>query len=257
MFDCNTTTQAMEIATNRLNLYIIFSILGSLISIVAVIASIYYNRKQLEKSNERHESLLEKQEDVLKANHEWNRRQLAITELISNRYHLNESIKKLNENINYREQKGVYSLEEIHLALCGQKDHENHPPLTEEGKEIKHHIFAILNHYEYFAVGVKNKIFSEKVLKDSIKGALIKANRVFREYIVHLRTPKHSNNEKLFIVVHIITSLSNYLTQFYIHLDLRQNKSLTFCHFYLTNIYIDLSTKHFLLCAFYHLQNNK
>jgi len=201
MFDCNATTQAIEIATNKLNLYVIFSILGSLISICAVIASIYYNRKQLEKSNERHESLLDKQEDILKANHEWNRRQLAITELISNRYHLNESIKKLNENINYREQKGVYSLEEIHLALCGQKDHENHPPLTEEGKEIKHHIFAILNHYEYFAVGVKNKIFSEKVLKDSIKGALIKANRVFREYIVHLRTPKHSNNKKLFIEI--------------------------------------------------------
>ena len=181
MLDCNTTTQAIEIATNRLNWYIGLSVFASIISILVVVVSILINKKQL------------------RANHEWNRRQLAITELMSNRYHLNESIRELNESINYREQKGAYSLEEIHTTLCNEKDHEKHPPLTEKGKEIKHHIFAILNHYEYFAVGIKNKIFSEKVIKDSIRGALIKANRVFREYIVHLRTPKHSDSKKLFI----------------------------------------------------------
>ena len=58
MLDCNATTQAIEVATNRLNWYIGLSILASCISMFAVIVSIIYNRKQLEKSDQRHEETL-------------------------------------------------------------------------------------------------------------------------------------------------------------------------------------------------------
>ncbi len=239
MDDYNTTMLALDVATNRLNWYIGFSVLAVLVSTVAVIVSVLYNKKSIENSNEnhteqlvanenrhkeqleanntkhkelfresqkqlensdiRHKDIFDESKRQLSENHEWNRRQLALTEIMSNRYNLNESIRALNESINFREQQGSYSLEEIHNALCDEKDHEKHPDLTIKGKEIKHHIFAILNYYEYLAVGIKNSVFAEKITKDSVKGALKKANKVFGEYITHLRTSKHTGNEKLFI----------------------------------------------------------
>ena len=190
--DCNTTLIALDIATTRLNWYIFLTILASAISVAAIIISTRNNRKSLESINNNHT-------EQLKANHEWNRRQLGITELMSNRATLTDAIRELNDNLDYREQKDAYSLAEIHNALCDVEDHEANPPLSENGKKIKHNIFAILNHYEYFAVGIKDKVFSEKVIKDSIRGSLIKANKVFGAYIEHLRSDKHGGNKRLFV----------------------------------------------------------
>lgn len=190
--DCNTTLIALDVATNRLNWYIALTILATLISIVAIIISTRNNRKSLESINKNHTQ-------QLKANHDWNRRQLALTELMSNRRELIEAIRALNDSINFREQNTSYSLAEIHKALCDEEDHEKHPPLTAKGKEIKHNIFIILNHFEYFAGGIKNKVFSEKIIKDLSKGSLIKANKVFGAYIEHLRSDKHGGNKKVFI----------------------------------------------------------
>lgn len=181
MEDCNTTLMALEIAASRLNLYIVFSILASVISVVAIIISFFVAKKQLE------------------ANHEWNRRQAALTEMFKNRESASNAVVALNSSINYREQKDAYSLKDIHKALCDNENHEENPMLTENGKIIKHNIFIILNYYEYLAIGIENKVFDEDVIKDSVKGAVIKAQKLFGEYIEHLRSEKHTGNKKLFI----------------------------------------------------------
>jgi hypothetical protein len=134
----------------------------------------------------------------LKANHNWNRKHSALIEAEKNREKYTEAVKKLNKSLNYREQEESYSLKDIHRYICDNDDHTKNPNLTEEGKKIKHNIFIILNHYEYLAVGVKNKIFDEETLKDLIRGGLIKANKLFGEYADHLRN-KHSKNKNQFI----------------------------------------------------------
>lgn len=135
----------------------------------------------------------------LKANHEWNRRHSALSQMIQLRPILSRSIIFLNKNISYTELNNTLSLNEIHHTLCDGDDHTKNPDITEQGKQIKHHIFIILNHYEFLAIGVKNNVYDECLIKNSIRGSLIKAYNVFCQYIEHLRTEKHSNNKNLFI----------------------------------------------------------
>ena len=134
----------------------------------------------------------------LKANHDWNKRHTALIEAEKNRDKYSEAIRELNKSINYREREDSYSLTDIHGQICVNKDHTKNPKLTDEGKEIKHNIYIILNYYEYLAVGIKNKVFDEITLKDLIRGGLIKANRLFGEYAQHIRD-KHSKNKKQFL----------------------------------------------------------
>jgi hypothetical protein len=115
MLDCNTTAQAIDIATNRLNWYIGLSIFASCISIFAVIVSIIYNRKQLEKSDERHESILnhsieqlnesnkrhkeaiEYSIKIMEANQDFSKRSFTTTLIKDFVNNLNEARKKLDE----------------------------------------------------------------------------------------------------------------------------------------------------------------
>lgn len=148
---------------------------------------------------------LKHNKEELKSNHDWNRRQLALTEIIKHRKDVTESIKKLNSSINYRERKNAYSLNEIHKHLCGNECFDgNMLSATENGGEIKHNIFIILNYYEYLCIGIENGVFDETIIKDSIKGALLKANKLFGEYISHLRTERHTGNKNLFIKQELI-----------------------------------------------------
>lgn len=148
---------------------------------------------------------LKHNKEELKSNHDWNRRQLALTELIKHRKDVTEAIKLLNSNIDYRERKNAYSLNEIHKHLCDNESFDgNILKMTDTGKEIKHNIFVILNYYEYLCIGIENGVFDEPIIKDSIKGALIKANKLFGEYIQHLRTDRHTNNKNLFIKQELI-----------------------------------------------------
>ncbi|MDD2508699.1 MAG: DUF4760 domain-containing protein [Aliarcobacter skirrowii] len=148
---------------------------------------------------------LKHNKEELKSNHDWNRRQLALTELIKHRKDVTEAIRLLNSNIDYRERKNAYSLNEIHKHLCDDESFDgNILKMTDTGKEIKHNIFVILNYYEYLCIGIENRVFDESIIKDSIKGALIKANKLFGEYIEHLRTDRHTNNKNLFIKQELI-----------------------------------------------------
>ena len=47
--DCNTTQEMLQLATNRLDYYVYLTITSMILSVIAIIASIYYNRKQLER----------------------------------------------------------------------------------------------------------------------------------------------------------------------------------------------------------------
>ena len=148
---------------------------------------------------------LKHNKEELKSNHDWNRRQLALTELVKHRKDVTEAIRLLNSNIDYRERKNAYSLNEIHKHLCDDESFDgNILKMTDTGKEIKHNIFVILNYYEYLCIGIENRVFDESIIKDSIKGALIKANKLFGEYIEHLRTDRHTNNKNLFIKQELI-----------------------------------------------------
>jgi len=134
----------------------------------------------------------------LKANHEWNRRHSAMVEAEKSRDKYVKAVKELNKSLNYREQEDSYSLKEIHRYLCDNEKHTENPPITDNGKKIKHNIFVILNYYEYLAVGIKNQVFDEKTIRELIKGSLIKSNTLFGEYIKHLRE-KHTKNKNQFI----------------------------------------------------------
>lgn len=185
--DNNVTLEALALATDRLNWYIGLTVLSIFVSTIALIVSFKSGKKQLH------------------ANHEWNRRQLALTEVVKNREHASQAIVALNDSLNYREQKDAYSLKEIHKALCNEEDHTKNPPLTDSGKTIKHNIFIILNYYEYLAIGINRQIFDEETIKISVKGAMIKANKLFGEYIQHLRSEKHTSNKNLFINLETIS----------------------------------------------------
>ena len=102
------------------------------------------------------------------------------------------------KKLNYREQEDSYSLKEIHKYLCNNENHKENPPIVDEGKKIKHNIFVILNYYEYLAVGIKNQVFDEQTIKELIRGGVIKANKLFGDYITHLRE-KHTKNKNQFI----------------------------------------------------------
>jgi hypothetical protein len=83
--DCNTTQEMLKLASERLDFYIYLTLGSILVSVIALIVAIYYNRKQLEKSDQRHkEALIESQKHFennleaskkqLEKNHDWNRR---------------------------------------------------------------------------------------------------------------------------------------------------------------------------------------
>lgn len=81
MSDINTTIEVLQIASDRLNWYVEFSIVGTLISLCALAWSIYHSQKQLESSTQAHENSLAAQKKQLEANHDWNRRSFTSQQL--------------------------------------------------------------------------------------------------------------------------------------------------------------------------------
>ncbi|MFW2235950.1 DUF4760 domain-containing protein [Aliarcobacter butzleri] len=135
----------------------------------------------------------------LKATHEWNRRNAALIEAEKNKGNMITAIRELDaSSLPFTEKAGSYSLEEIHNVLCGNNNHSQNPPITDDGKKIKQNIFAILNYYEFLAIGVSNGIFDEEVIKSLWKGGMKKTYIIYSEYIKHLRE-KHLKNPKLAI----------------------------------------------------------
>lgn len=136
----------------------------------------------------------------LKANHEWNRRHSAMIEAEKSRDKYSRAIKSLNKTLNYREQEESYSLTDIHGFICNGNDHTKNPDITDDGKKIKHNIYVILNYYEYLSIGIKNGVFDERIIRELVRGGLIKAHKLFGEYAQHIRD-KHTKNKNQFIEI--------------------------------------------------------
>ncbi len=213
MLDCNTTTQIIEIATNRLNLYIGFSILASSISVIAVIVSIKYYRKQLESSSEKHYESLAKQEKILKANHDWNRRSFSIDYLGKSIEKIQSVRKELNELTSKVHIKGdennilsfsdrfirgnALTEEEIHNWICEwdkdkgefikEKADGDDFKLTEDGDKIRILLITLLNTYETIGSAMENRVLDKEVVISLMKGPITSNYKFFILWIKHLR----------------------------------------------------------------------
>jgi len=225
MSDGNTTIQAIEIATNKLNWYIFFSILSSIISIIAVIISTRNNRKSLETINKNHT-------EQLKASHDWNRRSFSVTYLNGVIEKIQDTRKELNKltskiaiggdksnkmSFSDRFLRGnALTEEEVHDWICEwdiekkafvkEKADGDSFKLTENGDKIRIHLITLINIYETVGSAIKNRILDEDVLQSLMRGP-ISANYIFFEqWIKHLRN-KHGlknagkNFEELYRIV--------------------------------------------------------
>lgn len=124
----------------------------------------------------------------LKSNNEWNKRQYALSQVTNNTIYSN-AIQHLNKNISYASIKDPITLEAIHQYICGNKNWTPGKPmnLTSDGSEIRDNILRVLNYYETIAIGIKNDIYDENVIKRLLKGNLLKAYHIFSTYIEHRR----------------------------------------------------------------------
>ena len=172
---------AGEITKKILAVSRIFLALG----VVFAALQFYFNQKQLENSNN------------------WNKSQLAITEINKINSKLEPLIKALRKIINYGERKEPYKTSELHCQF-GEfkdkgKDFEFHKGdkknvLNKDGQDIKDIVVNLLNNFEYVATGVNLGIFDEKVAKKLWKSKLIYAYKMFKNYINHLRTEHNWKN---------------------------------------------------------------
>lgn len=149
------------------------------LGVVFAALQFYFNQKQLENSNN------------------WNRSQLAITEINKINSKLEPLIKELRKMINYGERKEPYKTSELHCQFGKFKDdgkdfefHKNdkNDILSKNGQDIKDTVVNLLNNFEYVATGVNLGIFDEQVAKKLWKSKLIYAYKMFEKYINHLRT---------------------------------------------------------------------
>ena len=132
---------------------------------------------------------------TLKANHDWNRRHLAIEKIIE----IQNCLSKLREKefeteLHFSSRKEPFSLEEIHKKICEydkngsiKRDNNGYCILTSTGRKISSQIREYLNSYEIIAVAVRENTFDEEIVKETLKGNMIKAYRIFQNYIEHLR----------------------------------------------------------------------
>ncbi len=134
---------------------------------------------------------------TLKANHDWNRRHLAIEKIIEIRtflkdYRNNEFEKKLHYSD--RQVTEPYKVTELHLLMCKTDsngkliwDNNKHCELTEEGRILCNQIAEFLDIYEIIADAVLETTFDEEIVKNLLKGSMTRAYYLFSEYILHLR----------------------------------------------------------------------
>jgi len=231
MEDCNTTLQALEIASNRLNWYIGLSIFTAFSSIIAIYIGIKNNRKnlentnknhaeQLEKSESRHKELFDESQKQLTANHDWNRRSYsisylgqAIDKIQKIRGELNELTSKVpikgndNNKVSFSDRflrKNALTEEEIHDWICewdnNQKAFVKAKPdgtdfkLTKNGDKIRILLINLLNTYESIGSAMQNGVLDEEVVRSLMKGPIIANYKFFILYIKHLRSKHGSKN---------------------------------------------------------------
>ena len=143
---------------------------------------------------------------TLKANHDWNRRHLAIEKIIEIRNLLKDYRNNEFEQIlkySDRQITEVYKVKELHILMCKVDNQKNlvwnndkHCDLTDEGRILCNQIADFLDIYEIVADAVLENTFDEEIVKNLLKGSMKKAYYLFSEYISHLRD--HYNRPLLY-----------------------------------------------------------
>jgi len=133
-------------------------------------------------------------------NHLWNRKITAIESALKIKSDTEPSIVYLTKKIDYRNTSSnkYFTVDFLHEQMCVQnKDSTNEydkyelDPKTrkykvsKKGQEFIKHLNALLNNYEYLAVGIRNGIFDENTIKSFYRGAIIKCYNNFSIYIEH------------------------------------------------------------------------
>jgi hypothetical protein len=132
------------------------------------------------------------------------RRQLSMTESIRILGELREKRQKLeaSSKMDYAQelQKGTsIPYTTIHEWICEKENgcfvgESGQYRLSQEGKDIKNNIRAIINIYEYLAIGVLNNVFDEDILKDGFDYMSKNIYVSFENYIKHIRTSEDSKD---------------------------------------------------------------
>ncbi len=60
--------------------------------------------------------------------------------------------------------------------------------LSDEQREEKKKVFYVLNQYEHLAVGIKNKTYDEKIIKESSHGTIVNLEKECRTLIERARS---------------------------------------------------------------------
>lgn len=125
------------------------------------------------------------------------RRQLSMTESIRILKELREKRQELEAftEMDYSQelQKGhSIPYQDIHNWICKKNGNnfvgeKGQYELTPNGKKIKNNIRAIINDYEYLAIGILNNAFDEDIIKDGLDAMAIGLYNSFSNYIQHIR----------------------------------------------------------------------
>ncbi len=134
----------------------------------------------------------------IKAEHDWNRRQMAFTSAKETREASFKHINKLEETfqLSNRRKHEKFSVEEIHKRIC--KTDDNNELIYEAGKLILDHdgngadLSVSIKHYlgsfEHLAVGIRQGVLDEEVIYSLYGGPMIRAACLFESYIEHVNT---------------------------------------------------------------------
>lgn len=136
-----------------------------------------------------------------KANHDWNRRHLAIVEAKKTREALSEDIILLDKTFNYigRRKHQTISVADIHKGMCecnpdGSLKYTNGKLKLDHssgGEKVDNALSRFLGAFEYISTGIRQGVFDEEVVYKLYGGPLIRAAWIFSDYIKHVNEDMH------------------------------------------------------------------
>ncbi|SDP29262.1 DUF4760 domain-containing protein [Desulforhopalus singaporensis] len=140
-----------------------------------------------------------------RANHDWNRRQLAIKEAKNVKISLRDSIEIIDKKFNYtnRRRHEKIAVEIIHKAICVLNsdgeckffngklriDHDG------DGGKVDSALTSVLNNFEYLATGVEQCVFDEEIIYKLYGGPLLRVAAIFDDYITHINVDMYPGRQ--------------------------------------------------------------
>jgi len=138
---------------------------------------------------------------------EWNKKQLAITQIHKSRNKIIKILKKLDKyfksknikSITDRQKNEPFTLKEIHQLIGnGEYKPNGNFEFDKKGEKVRRLLLEFLGEYEYIAAATNSDIFDRQVVKDILQYNIIRTYYVFENYIKHIREI-HANNNSIYI----------------------------------------------------------